>query len=67
MYHHSQLNYLKMKKVYLFHITMVALLIGGFIINNIDELSDIGVINNIALSLISFSYLIAILFGNSKK
>jgi hypothetical protein len=43
------------------------LLLLGFILNNVDEPSEIGVINNIALSLISFSYLIAILFGGFKK
>jgi len=56
-----------MKKVYLFHIIIVTLLIGGFILNNIDEQNEISFITNVGLSLITFSYLIAILFGGFKE
>jgi len=56
-----------MKKIHKLHIIMFMLLLLGFILNNVDEPSEIGVINNIALSLLTFSYLIAILFGYYKK
>ena len=56
-----------MKNLRLFHAIMIVSLVGGFIFNNIGELSDIGVLNNILLTLISFSYLCASLFGSFKK
>jgi hypothetical protein len=46
---------------------MITSLVGGFILNNIGEESEIGVFNNVLLTLITFSYLVAILFGISKK
>jgi hypothetical protein len=46
---------------------MITSLVCGFIVNNIGELSEIGVINNVFLILISFSYLFANLFGLFKK
>lgn len=56
-----------MKNLRLFHSIMIVSLVGGFIVNNIGELSEIGVMNNIFLILITFSYLIASLFGYLKK
>jgi len=55
------------KNIRLFHIIMITSLVCGFIVNNIGELSEIGVINNVFLILISFSYLFANLFGLFKK
>jgi hypothetical protein len=56
-----------MKNLRLFHAIMIVSLVGGFIFNNIGELSDIGVLNNLFLILITFSYLFANLFGYLKK
>jgi len=56
-----------MKNLRLFHAIIIVLLVGGFILNNIGEESEIGVMNNVFLTLITFSYLVAILFGISKK
>jgi len=39
----------------------------GFILNNVDEPSEIGVVNNFFLLLITFAYLIATLLGGFKK
>jgi hypothetical protein len=56
-----------MKKIYKFHIIMCVLLLLGFILNNVDEPSEIGVVNNFFLLLITFAYLIATLLGGFKK
>jgi hypothetical protein len=56
-----------MKKIHKLHIIMFMLLLLGFILNNVDEPSEIGVFNNVFLTLITFSYLVANLFGYSKK
>jgi len=56
-----------MKNLRLFHAIIIVLLVGGFILNNIGEESEIGVINNVFLILITFSYLIASLFGLFKN
>jgi hypothetical protein len=56
-----------MKKIHLFHAIIIVSLVGGFILNNIGEESEIGVMNNVFLTLITFSYLVANLFGYSKK
>jgi hypothetical protein len=56
-----------MKKLHLFHPIIIVSLVVGFILNNIGEESEIGAFNNVFLTLISFSYLVAILFGISKK
>ena len=55
------------KKLIVFHIIMITSLVCGFIFNNKGEESEIGAINNVLLTLISFSYLCASLFGSSKK
>ena len=55
------------KNIRAFHILMITSLVGGFILNNIGEVSEIGVFNNVLLTLITFSYLVSILFGISKK
>jgi hypothetical protein len=46
---------------------MITSLVGAFIVNNIGEVSEIGIINNVFLILITFSYLFASLFGLFKK
>ena len=56
-----------MKKIHKLHIIMFMLLLLGFILNNIGEESEIGAFNNVFLTLITFSYLVASLFGYSKK
>ena len=58
---------MKTKNIRAFHIIMITSLVGGFIVNNIGELSEIGVLNNIFLILISFAYLFGNLFGYFKK
>lgn len=55
------------KKLRAFHILIIVSLVGGFILNNIGEESEIGVFNNVLFTLITFSYLVAILFGYFKK
>ena len=56
-----------MKNLRLFHAIIIVSLVVGFILNNIGEESEIGVMNNVFLTLITFSYLIANLFGYLKK
>ena len=55
------------KNLRAFHIIMITSLVGAFIVNNIGEVSEIGIINNVFLILITFSYLFASLFGLFKK
>jgi hypothetical protein len=55
------------KKLRAFHILIIVSLVVGFILNNIGEESEIGVMNNVFLTLITFSYLFASLFGLFKN
>jgi len=56
-----------MKKIHKFNIVMIIFLIGAFIVNNMGEECEVSVFNNLFLTLITFSYLFANLFGTSKK
>ena len=48
-----------MKKIVLFHTMFITFLLVSFITNNLDQVNEIGFINNIFLGLITISYVIA--------
>lgn len=56
-----------MKKIQLFHISVITFLVVGLLINNIGEADEIQLINNLFLCLITFAYIIANIFIYSKK